>query len=494
MNITEDFINQFAGNPSVQSAGKALVVKNSFQELYAAADDSLIFGSCQGSGKNPYQCSADFSDPSKPIFRCSCPSRQIPCKHVAGLLYSKLLGKSFKPADIPEDILAKRSKAKERSEKKESRADEDPQNAEKNRRKAGTAAAKKCRKQLEGIDLAEKILKNIVSAGFYTIDRKNEELYLGQAKELGNYYIIGVQAALTELLAALSAARKSKDGDFTASIEAVNYLHALIKRARPYLNGKIADLEAKEPDYQPVSRDAALHSSIEEQLGHAWKLSELEEEGLYIQNAELLQVGFSVISDEAKKEFVDEGIWFCLTNGEIYLTKNLRPFKALKYIRADDTFFSVLVAGELYIYPGDKNPRVRWNNSMPLPVTADDLEKVKNSGAEDFTTVIKSVKNQIKNPLSDKSPIYALKVSRISTDAEGAYFIFDENGTSIPLRLDSLAPASSSPFAYLIKHLSRQQAEGQTLIARFGHDLAAEILYVVPIALIAAGKVVRFTY
>ncbi|MDR2105192.1 MAG: SWIM zinc finger domain-containing protein [Deferribacteraceae bacterium] len=491
INITEDFINKFTGNASAQSAGKSLAVKNSFQELYISSDDSIIFGSCQGSGKSPYQCSVDFSDPSKPIPRCSCPSRQIPCKHAVGLLYSKMLGKTFKTAEIPEDVLAKRSKAKQRAEKKESKAAEaevDPKTAEKNVQKLKAAAAKKCRKQLEGIDLAEKILRNIVSAGLHSIDRKNLALYLEQAKQLGNYYIAGVQAALTELVAAASEAQKSKDADFIAAIEAVNYLHALTKRGRSYLEGKAADLEAKEADYKPVSKDASIHSSIEEQLGYAWKLAELKEEGLYIPNAELFQVGFSVITDHARREFVDEGIWFCLTNGEIYLTKNFRPFNALKHVKEEDSFFSVITTEELFIYPGDKNPRVRWDNFIPSrAVAADDLKKAQKAGATDFAQVIKSVKNQIKNPLADKFPIYPLKYSRLGIDAEGGYFIFDEAGVCLPLRIDGA-------FAHLIKHLSREQVDEGVLIARFEHDLLKQILYAVPTALLTTNEVIRFGY
>jgi hypothetical protein len=485
MDITEAFINQFMGNPSAQSVGKSLALKNSFQGLYLSADDSLIFGSCQGSGKNPYQTSVDFSDPAKPIPRCSCPSRQIPCKHVAGLLYAKLLGKAFKTAEIPEDILTKRGKAKDREEKKQSKETSaaKPQDTEKSRQKAKAVAAKKCRVQLDGIDLAEKVLKNIISAGLHSIDRKNEALYQGQIKELGNYYVGGVQAALTELLLASAEAQKSAEADFTNAVEAVNYLHALIKKARTYLDNKITDLEAGEA-HQPLAKDAALHSSIEEQLGHAWKLSELKEEGLYEENAELIQVGFSVTEDTARKEFVDEGIW--LSNDRIYLTKNLRPFKALKYVKADDSFFSVLVAKELYIYPGDKNPRVRWDASIMRAVSPEDLQRVKKAGEEDFTQVIKAVKNQIKNPLADRNPIFAVKVSRTAMDTTGKYFIFDEKGVSIPLRLDG--------FAHLIKKLPRKQAEGQTMIVRFDHDMDADILYAVPKALITDDGILRFTY
>ena len=45
--------------------------------------DTLVWGKCQGSGKAPYQVSVDLTGPA---FRCTCPSRKLPCKHGLALL------------------------------------------------------------------------------------------------------------------------------------------------------------------------------------------------------------------------------------------------------------------------------------------------------------------------------------------------------------------------------------------------------------------------
>src|SRR3954465_13562573 len=44
---------------------------------------TLVWGKCQGSGKTPYQVSDQVTGPA---FRCSCPSRKLPCKHGLALL------------------------------------------------------------------------------------------------------------------------------------------------------------------------------------------------------------------------------------------------------------------------------------------------------------------------------------------------------------------------------------------------------------------------
>ncbi|HEX2274168.1 MAG TPA: SWIM zinc finger family protein [Acidimicrobiales bacterium] len=47
------------------------------------SDDRALWGLCHGSGTAPYQVAVALGGPA---FRCSCPSRKVPCKHVVALL------------------------------------------------------------------------------------------------------------------------------------------------------------------------------------------------------------------------------------------------------------------------------------------------------------------------------------------------------------------------------------------------------------------------
>src|SRR5262245_46735607 len=93
ISIDDNFIAAAAPNAEAAKNGRGLVLKNKFLALHHSSDETLLFGHCQGSGKEPYVCSADFAVPDKPVYRCTCPSRQFPCKHSLGLLYAKLEGK-----------------------------------------------------------------------------------------------------------------------------------------------------------------------------------------------------------------------------------------------------------------------------------------------------------------------------------------------------------------------------------------------------------------
>lgn len=64
---------------ATMASGQAVVRRWSEQ----GASDMAVWGRCQGSGKRPYEVVVELSGPA---FRCSCPSRKVPCKHTLGLL------------------------------------------------------------------------------------------------------------------------------------------------------------------------------------------------------------------------------------------------------------------------------------------------------------------------------------------------------------------------------------------------------------------------
>lgn len=117
--IDESFVESCAPNPDAVKNGRALVVKGKFLALQIDAGGTILFGKCQGSGKVPNPCSCDFARPDQPTHRCSCPSRQFPCKHCVGLMFAYVLKKdSFKTADVPADLAEKRDKLATRGEEK----------------------------------------------------------------------------------------------------------------------------------------------------------------------------------------------------------------------------------------------------------------------------------------------------------------------------------------------------------------------------------------
>src|SRR5258708_1887038 len=70
VSIDEASVDAAAPNSEAIKNGRGLVLKNKFTTLSISEDETILFGACQGSGKEPYRCSCDFARPDKPTHRC----------------------------------------------------------------------------------------------------------------------------------------------------------------------------------------------------------------------------------------------------------------------------------------------------------------------------------------------------------------------------------------------------------------------------------------
>ncbi|WP_417748221.1 SWIM zinc finger family protein [Rosistilla oblonga] len=483
ISIDQAFVDSEAPNSSAISNGRGLLVKGKFVALHKSDDDTILFGECSGSGRTNYHCSCDFITPGKVTYRCSCPSRQFPCKHCIGLMYAFTDGKPFTVASVPEDLAAKREKLEQRVEKKKA-------DATKPRKVNKSALKKKIQAQLDGLTLLEQLTHELIRTGMGNTNAKTAKNIEQQAKQLGNAYLPGAQSALhayTKLFSGddggfdSSVAPQQREAIYSQALDQLTQLNALIKNGRSYLNDRLADPELA----------AETQSTIAAWLGHAWQLRELKEAGLVQENAELIQLAFNSYDDIARRELVDTGIWMNLGDGQLGLTQNFRPYKALKYVKAEDSFFRIAQVPELCLYPGDINPRIRWDALTPRPVEASDLQAVRQHAHSDFATILKTIKTHLKSPLADRRPIVALNYAQIGKvgddlvveDAAKTRIVFTETG-------QAEEPAS----CHLLQLLPPEMFQNQTLIGRFHHDLQARTLRVKPLSIVTDSQVFRLTF
>ncbi|HZZ78959.1 MAG TPA: SWIM zinc finger family protein [Gemmataceae bacterium] len=480
--IDEAYVDSAAPNADAAKNGRGLVLKGKFLKLHASEDGTLLFGECQGSGKEPYRCSSDFARPEAPTHRCNCPSRQFPCKHCVGLMYAFALKKNFTTAPIPEDLASKREKLQARVEKKKDDAEKPPKQVNKD------ALAKKIKAQLDGIDILERLTNDCVRLGIGNMNAKLAREMEGQAKQLGNAYLPGAQNALHAYTTLFSGndgkyaeqTAAQRERVYSEALDQLSRLHALVKQGRAYLQRRLED-----PDLKPETE-----SSIAAWLGHAWHLTELKAVGLVEADAELVQLAFNSHDDIARQEYVDTGVWMALANGKIRLTQNFRPYKAAKFIKSDDSFSQVAQVKELCVYPGDVNPRIRWEGMLPRPLEPKDLERIRTFGKPDFAAIVKEVKGHLKGPLSDKMPIYALNFKRlgkvgdqfVAEDAKGERLVMTDVGMS-----------EEPPSVNLLSLLPKASFADNTLIARFRHDLDTRKLQIKPLSIVTPSSVIRLT-
>ena len=231
--VTLEWVRSMAANPSAFSNAQRISRIGGFQTHFRSEDDTLLFGTCKGSGRSAYQTSVDFSGDT-PVFRCSCPSRQIPCKHGIAILLDYLEGKPFEPAEIPEDVQRKREKLEKRAEKA---AQPEPA---KRKPSGASAAAKKLKRQLEGLELAEQFVRDLLERGISSIHAVTAKQYLSLAKQMGDYALYGPQTIMLELIAKASAcAENPDDAQMEQLVTLCVRLNAVVQKSKRYLQEKL---------------------------------------------------------------------------------------------------------------------------------------------------------------------------------------------------------------------------------------------------------------
>lgn len=474
--INVEYINSTAPNESAVKNGLGLVKKGSLVKLCKDKEETLIFGECAGSGASNYLCSVDFIKPESPLFRCSCPSRQIPCKHAIGLMFAYCGGKEFIEAAVPEDIQQKREKAEKREEKKKEPAAENKSAKKVNK----TALAKKIKTQLDNLDLLEKLVKDIVRRGFAAVDPKALDTLEQQGKTLASGYLPGAQRAIREFIQIFTM-HENKGKNYSEAMNSITFIYSLCKRGREHLNKRLENPE--------MALDA--ESTIDEILGHAWQTSELEAAGLCENNIELAQLFFNLYEDEARKEYIDLGYWIDLSKGCIYKTCNYRPYRATKHIKEEDSLFSAVKLNKLYVYPGDINRRVRWEEFSLRELTSNDFDRIKSSAKGNYAEIIKSVKNTIKNPLADKNPVVLLSYSKLGMVGDN-YVVEDEFGKRIMLK--DAEPHREYPSTTKLPMLKKEALRNGAMLVRFNHNLESGELTAQPLTVVMDSGIIRLIF
>lgn len=478
--ITEQIISALAPNPAAVSNGRKISQKGGFVRLEQSADDTFFLGECTGSGKNNYVTTADFIESAQPVFRCTCPSRQFPCKHSLALLYEMMSGKSFAVCEIPEDILQKRSKKQARTEKAEIAAQDAAAGKPAAPPKVNKAArAKKLQKQLEGLELTAKLTSDLLGTGLGAMGGAALSTYRQLSKQLGDYYLPGPQHLLNRLILEIEAFQQDgSDTHYESAVQVLMRLRALVKKSTQYLSAKLESGDLEQDD-----------NLLYEELGGAWKLSELAALGLNKQNATLAQLSFWIALDAARAEYIDTGCWADLETGEISLTQNFRPLKALKYVKQEDTLFDAARIPLLCYYPGEGNRRVRWEGMELRALTPDDLSRLRESACA-LAPAVKEAKNILKNTLSDPLFYRLIRFSQIGR-VQSNFALRDETGDTILL---ADAPEMEPTVLRLGMLPDARLLENQTLLGAFFYDPVSHRLLLQPLSILTPEQVVRLLY
>ena len=163
MGFSEEQVKSLAPKPAAFNAGKKLSAAAKWDEF--AKSDRAIWGAIRGSGSKPYLTRIDMQSLA---YKCTCPSRQFPCKHAIGLML--LYGReeaTFEAKEEPEWVAEWLDKRHVRQEKQAKEPEKEQTDEEKERSEKSKARtqAKRLEEVIEGAKELELWLKDLVRTG-----------------------------------------------------------------------------------------------------------------------------------------------------------------------------------------------------------------------------------------------------------------------------------------------------------------------------------------
>jgi hypothetical protein len=411
--LTEQVVAEMAPNPKALLDGRGVVKKGALRKLARNDDGTLIFGLCQGSGKSPYDVSMDLAaGGDRPTVRCSCPSRQFPCKHGLALMLAFCAnGASFPVAAPPAALLEKRAKMEKVAEKKAAAPDAAP-------KKVNVAAlAKKTQEQSDALDTLETFVLDLCAGGLGGLTGKHLKAIDTQQKRLADADINGASQALQRLSALLAAEEDDEDeeeekaaarglsDERQADIAAlVTQLWVTVRKGRRVLEGKLEE----------GSSQGEADAQVESILGRRWQLPELKQAGYWIADRTLIELAHER-RDEAVLEMANAyGYLLDLGDGAVHCEHTPVPFRALRATKLRSSRPGVITVKEAALYPGEiLNRRLRWSDAQVTERAREPADYARvHQHARPLDAVVKALRNQIKNPLNPAEAVVLLGVKR----------------------------------------------------------------------------------
>jgi hypothetical protein len=184
-------IEQLAPDAASMKAGQGLAKASKWQNLGRA--DRLVWGECQGSGSNPYQVRVDIEDVA---YKCTCPSRKLPCKHTLGLLILMASG-SVAAGNAPgfvEEWSANRTKRADAKQARETQSEAPPDPQAKARR-----VEKRESRIATGLDQLEIWLADLIRQGLVTARSQPANFWSQMAARLIDAQAPGLARRVGEL-------------------------------------------------------------------------------------------------------------------------------------------------------------------------------------------------------------------------------------------------------------------------------------------------------
>ncbi|WP_329401339.1 SWIM zinc finger family protein [Streptomyces melanogenes] len=196
---TAEQVLALAPDVASRKAGGKLGTAGPWSE--SGCDNTSVWGLCKGSGSKPYQTVVDTGGLG---YKCSCPSRKLPCKHALGLLLLWAADERAVPSvadgEVPDWADQWLRGRRERAEKKESGA-ADPVEAKTiaDPEAARRRAEKRAERVTAGASELEQRLEDLLRGGLAAAERPGYGLWEETAARMVDAQAPGLAGRVREL-------------------------------------------------------------------------------------------------------------------------------------------------------------------------------------------------------------------------------------------------------------------------------------------------------
>lgn len=188
------------------------------QWLSLNANDRAVWGELKGSGKEPYQVRFDRNDTA---YKCSCPSRQQPCKHSLALMLlytdeAPAFGSEPPPPWVTSWIVAREARAQKKAEKTAGEVVDTAAQAKR--------IANREEKVSAGIEALDLWLRDLVRGGFDGLPSRSQTFWETPAARMVDAQAKGLANQLRDLVAV-----PGKDAGWASTLlERIGLLYLLV--------------------------------------------------------------------------------------------------------------------------------------------------------------------------------------------------------------------------------------------------------------------------
>ena len=324
---------------------------------------------------------------------------------------------------------------------------------------------KRFQKMLEGLAFADVLLSELLLSIVPQGSSASMSSYKQNLDRLDEFYLSGIKLKFLSLLNSISIS--GVDESFLFKL---NKLSLLVKNSKIEL-----EEELKEDCFENP------YSMLCSGRGHVWKMAELEELSKPV-DSRLLQLNFSSCENLTAQRIEETGVWLDLNTGSIHVTKNYRPFKALRYIPEGDTEFMILDCKGLVKYPGTGNARVRWRSESKAEVQVEDISKASSMAGCFDKSEQKRLRSELRYSLNDDEVYAYCRVSEFSFRSNTS--IAHMNG--VPYELQD------SYESKLLRSFSLNDLSDSACLLKFEIDKGA--LQVKPLCVVSDSRIIRLGF